>query len=86
MAIREKISRRWAMQELKIQIQDEVSSQESDEWIQECIQRIWQFDKTIVWNPLAIVREEPMPNEVELVEVQKKVSELLVAAGNDKTN
>ena len=86
MAIRERISRRWALQELKIQIQDEANSQESDEWIQECIQRILQFDNAIVWNPLAIVREEPLPIEVELVEVQAEVSELLVTAGDDKKN
>ncbi len=86
MAIRERISRRWAMQELKIQIQDEANSQESDEWIHECIQRIWQFDNTIVWNPLAIVREEPLPAEVEYVEVQAAVSKLLVEVGDGRSS
>lgn len=85
-ALREKVSRRWAMRELKIQIEGGANSLESDEWIQECIKRIVLFDSTVVWNPVAIGRGEPMSMEKEFVEVEAAVSELLLATGDDKTN
>jgi len=84
--LRERISRRWAMRELKIQIEGGTNSDDSAEWIEECIQRILYFDSTVVWNPVAIVRGEPMSAEKEFLEVDAAVSKLLVAAGDDKTD
>jgi hypothetical protein len=85
-ALRKKMSRRWAMRELKIQIEGGTNSQESDEWIYECIERIFHFDRTVIWNPIAIVRGEPMSTEKEFGEVGAAVSKLLMAAGDDRTD
>jgi hypothetical protein len=85
-ALRKKMSRRWAMRELKIQIEGGTNSQESDEWIYECIERIFHFDRTVIWNPIAIVRGEPMSTEKEFGEVEAAVSNLLIAAGDVRTD
>jgi hypothetical protein len=84
-ALRENISRRWAMRELKIQIEGGTNSQETAEWIYECIKRIAHFNRTVIWNPIAIVRGEPMSIEKEFGEVETAVSKLAMAVGDDKT-
>jgi hypothetical protein len=71
--IRERVSRTYALRDRVSRIQGESSGGKSTEWVQECINRIYNFDDSSLWNPLAIIRGEPLSPEMEREEVHKRI-------------
>jgi len=76
-SLRERISRRLALRGKTTQIVTESSIDGSEMWIQECIDRISQFDDTIEWNPLTVVRGQPLSIDAEISAIQSATEHLL---------
>jgi hypothetical protein len=72
-SIRERVSRRRSLNQRTNKLLSQSVNQMSEDWVLECIDRISEFDSSVIWNPIAYTRGEPMSWEQERNEVARRV-------------
>jgi hypothetical protein len=80
-SIRESISRRLAMRANAKRIQAFDRSASPDQWILECIERISDFDNSVIWDPIAFVRGDPLSLSDEWLAIESALGVIRMTIG-----